>query len=334
MNLSPASNAQQWLGWMGGLADPTRLRLLALLESQELGVAELCIVLQMPQSTVSRHLKLLSDQGWVQHRSQGTAHLYQLCAEGLSASREELWALVRREAAAWPELAQDRLRLKEHLARRGDDSRSFFAGAAARWDDLRAELYGESYAAAAVTALLPASWVVADLACGTGQVSVELARRVRRVIAVDQSAEMLAAARRRAAGLDGLSFHQAELKALPIEGGCCDAALILLALTYLEDPAVALEEAVRILRPGGVLVVADLLRHDREGFRLSMGQRCLGFEPAALETLLAELGLRQTRAYPLPPDVRAKGPALLLATGSTPRAGLGAISDSETINCP
>jgi SAM-dependent methyltransferase len=315
---APASVSRQpesLLGWMESLADSTRLRLLRLLERHELGVAELCEVLQLPQSTVSRHLKVLADQGWVRSRPHRTTNLYRMDVGEVDAAARRLWALTREQTDDWATVAQDQLRLTRRLAER-QPSQGFFAGAAGRWDRLREELYGKTFTQEAFLGLLPPDWVVADLGCGTGQVTAALAPHVRRVLAVDQSAAMLKAARRRLAAFDNVELRQGTLEALPLDAGAGDGALLLLALTYVEDPPQAIGEAARILRPGGRLVVADLLRHDREEFRREMGQLRLGFDVKEMETLLRAAGLEDVRIRPLTPDPEAKGPALLLATAT------------------
>jgi len=182
----------QLLGWMSSLSDPTRLRLLHLLEFHELGVAELCEVLQLPQSTVSRHLKVLTDQGWTRHRREGTAHMYRTCAEELESAAGTLWELARRQVEQWATLKQDRVRLMRCLRKRERDPKAFFADAARRWDEMRAELYGQGCTVAALLAMLPAGWTVADLGCGTGWALSYLSPYVGRVIGVDQSPQMLA----------------------------------------------------------------------------------------------------------------------------------------------
>ncbi len=298
------------LGWMGSLADPTRLRLLRLLERNELQVQELCDVLQLPQSSVSRHLKVLADQGWVGSRPQATTRLYRMAETDAAARR--LWLLAKEQMNGWATAAQDQLRLARRLAEREPAAQAFFAGAAGQWDRLRRELYGDAFTQAALLALLPAEWTVADLGCGTGHAAVALAPFVRRVVGVDQSAAMLKAARKRAAGLENLDWRQGSLESLPLEDEGVDAALLVLALTYVTTPAAALAEASRILRPGGRLVVLDLLRHDREEFRRQMGQRCLGFETGALEVLARQAGFASAAARTLAPEPKAKGPALLL----------------------
>src|SRR4051812_2814080 len=175
------------LGWMESLADATRLRLLRLLERHELGVAELCDVLQLPQSTVSRHLKVLADQGWARGRRQGTNHLYRTILDELDAGARRLWLLAREQTDAWPAVKQDRLRLERLLRQKQDDGQAFFAGAAGEWDRLRGELYGRAFTDAALLALLPAGYVIADLGCGTGEVIQRVAPYAQRVIGVDNS---------------------------------------------------------------------------------------------------------------------------------------------------
>jgi len=312
---SAARQPEALLSWMESLSDPTRLRLLRLLERHELGVAELCEVLQLPQSTVSRHLKVLGDEGWVRSQADGTARRYRMVAERDGAARR-LWSIAREETAAWATAAQDQLRLSRRLAARRPATEAFFAGAAGQWDRLRREIYGQEFEREALTALLPSSFVVADLGCGTGTVSAALAPHVARVIGVDQSLSMLRAAKKRTAGSRNVELRQGSLEALPLESSAVDGCLMILALAYVAEPLRALREAGRILRPGGRLVVVDLLSHDRDEFRRQMGQAQMGFEPRALEAVLGDAGFLGSRARPLPPEVGAKGPALVLATGS------------------
>lgn len=318
MNISESPDAL--LARLGSLADPARLRLLALLERQELGVGELAGILQLPQSSVSRHLKVLAEQGWVVSRQERTANLYSMANGELRKSARALWELARSEMAGWPALEHDALRLERRLAERSRGAGSFYAGVAERWEELRAELYGRRFTEAAIAALVPRDWTVADLACGAGDVAVRLAPRVAKVIGVDASPEMLKTARRRARGLENVELHEADLVALPLAEEAVDAALLVLGLTHVEDPAAALVEMTRILRPGGRAVVVDLLRHDRDEFRREMGQLRNGFAIDELSGLLSDSGLYEVDCSPLPPEAEAKGPALLLATGSKPRA--------------
>lgn len=316
---TPARTPAPFLARFEALAEPARLRLLALLGERELSVSDLAEVLQLPQSTVSRHLKLLGEQGWVASRSERTANLYRMLDGDLAPAARRLWELAREEMTGWPALEQDRVRLERRLLRR-NGAADFYADVAGEWDRLRGELYGERFTDAALRALLPADWTVADLACGSGSAAALVAPHVARVVAVDRSPEMLAAARRRLGERRNVELRNGELEALPIDDGACDGALLLLALTHVERPALALAEMRRVLRAGGRAVVVDLLAHDRDDFRRRLGQLRNGFEAAELRDLLVAAGFEGVACSTLPPEPAAKGPALLLATGSKPAA--------------
>jgi ubiquinone/menaquinone biosynthesis C-methylase UbiE/DNA-binding transcriptional ArsR family regulator len=303
------------LGWLGGLADASRLRILRVLDRQELGVAELCDILQMPQSTVSRHLKVLADLGWVRARRDGTTHLYRTLLDELDPAARRLWLVAREQIDRWATTTQDQLRLQRLLQRRSS-SQTFFAGAAAQWDNLRGQLYGRHFSTAACLALLDSSMVVADLGCGTGQISAELAPFVARVIGVDNSPAMLKDARRRLADFSNVELIRGEITSIPIDTASCDAALIVLALTYIVDPAAAVVEAARILKAEGKLVIVDLLPHDRDDFRRQMNQNWPGFDLEQVRQWISEAGLKIGAMRPLPPEANVKGPALFMATAA------------------
>ena len=305
------------LGWMEGLADETRLRLLRVLEREELSVQELCGVLRLPQSTVSRHLKTLSGQGWLDSRREGTATFYGL-AGAVDAGARRLWKVARAETDGWASARQDELRLEARLRARREGAEKFFAGAARAWEALRAEVYGQRFEREALLGLLPDGLVVADLGCGAGSLAAALAPHVARVIGVDQSAAMLRAARRRLAGLDNVELHRAGLEALPLPDRGCDAALLVLVLTYVPEVAPVLAEAARVLKPGGRLVVVDLGPHGDEPFARRLGQARLGLAPAELGRAFAAAGLDAPVVRPLPPEPGARGPSLFIATARRP----------------
>lgn len=314
-----AAKPDALLAWMDCLADEARLRLLRLLERHELSVAELCEVVQLPQSTVSRHLKVLSEGGWVKNRSQGTTHLYRTVLDELEPTPRKLWLLAREQTEGWATTAQDELRVQQTLRKRQTDAAEFFAGAAGQWDKLRGELYGNSFSTAALLALLPDELTVADLGCGSGPLIAELAPHVKQVIGVDSSADMLKAARKRLGNRGNVDLRKGDLLNLPIDAGCCDAALLVLALTYVADPAKAIAEAARVLKPGGRLIVVDLLPHDRDDFRRQTGQLAMGFPNEFVDKAMSAAKLQDTTIRPLPPEPQAKGPALFLASGRMPR---------------
>jgi ArsR family transcriptional regulator len=308
-----AANPKPLLGWMGSLADSTRLRLLRLLERHELGVVELCDVVQLPQSTVSRHLKVLTDEGWTRHRSSGTTHLYRMILDELDSPQRKLWLLAREQTDGWQQAAQDRLRLARRLRERHTSSQEFFAGAAGQWDKLRRELYGENFSIAAMLSLLPRDYTVADLGCGSGNVAAMLAPNVKQVIAVDSSAAMLKAAKKRLGELSNVDLRRGELEQLPIDDASCDAAMLLLVLSYVNDVPRVLREASRILKPSGRVVIVDLLPHDRDDFRRQTGQVSLGFSTDAINDALAACRFASATVRPLPLEANVKGPALFLA---------------------
>jgi ubiquinone/menaquinone biosynthesis C-methylase UbiE len=301
---------------LSSLADPTRGRLLLLLDRNELTVGELCAVLQLPQSTVSRHLKTLGDEGWVTSRAEGTSRQYRMTSP-LDAPAKRLWQLVRDQTAESTLAHSDANRLRATLAERKLKSQEFFSGAASQWDALRAELFGRRADVGTLLGLLDDDWTVGDLGCGTGQLSEALAPFVRRVVAVDSSRAMLAAARKRLDGLPNVELRQGELEALPIRAHELDGALLFLVLHYTVDPSRVLTEARRALKPGGRLLVVDMMPHDRDEYRQQMGHLWQGFDGSQMKDWLAAAGFEGARYTPLSPDPAAKGPSLFAATART-----------------
>ncbi|HEU4699131.1 MAG TPA: metalloregulator ArsR/SmtB family transcription factor [Gemmatimonadales bacterium] len=306
----------QILARLSALADATRSRLLLVLDRHELTVGELCRVLQLPQSTVSRHLKTLADEGWVVARAEGTSRQYSLAP--LDAGARRLWQVVREQAAETRAAAHDRERLRGVLAERRLRSQEFFSSTAGQWDALRAELFGERADLLALLALLDERWTVGDLGCGTGQVAAAVAPFVARVIAVDGSRQMLQAARRRLADTPNVELRQGELEALPLEAASLDVALLFLVLHYAVEPARVLAEARRVLRPGGRLLVCDMMPHPHEEWRQQRGHVWQGFAAEQLGPWLAEAGFVEARYRPLPADPQAKGPVLFVASARRP----------------
>jgi ubiquinone/menaquinone biosynthesis C-methylase UbiE/DNA-binding transcriptional ArsR family regulator len=309
------ARAPEILDHLAALADATRSRSLLLLQGHELTVSELCSIMQLPQSTVSRHLKALSDAGWITARSEGPSNLYAMSRDDLDAAAQRLWLLVREQVAASPAAGQDQRRLQAALAARRTKSQEFFSSSAGQWDKLRDELFGDRFHLLALAAFAHANWVVGDLGCGTGQVSAALAPFVSHVVAVDGSAAMLQAARKRLHGLGNVELRRGELEALPIDAGTLDAATLMLVLHHVSEPEGALAESARVLKRGGRAIVVDMLPHDRDSYRQQMGHVWLGFDEDHVGRLLTGAGFGDLRVVALTPDARAKGPALFVATG-------------------
>lgn len=296
------------------LADATRSRMLVVLERHELTVGELCTVLQLPQSTVSRHLKTLSEAEWVSSRRDGTSRYYTLAIDERDEHGRRLWALLRDQVRATRGADQDARRLQTVLRTRQTKSQQFFETAAAQWDRLRQDLYGRASHLQAVPALLDPQWTLGDLGCGTGELSASLAPFVARIIAVDRSGEMLEAAERRLRELPNVQVRKGDLESLPLDDAAIDAATLVLVLHHLPDPAAAIRETARVLKPGGRLLITDMLPHDREEYRQQMGHVWLGFSEDQVRRFCASAGFKGVRIVALPPDREAKGPALFVAS--------------------
>jgi ubiquinone/menaquinone biosynthesis C-methylase UbiE/DNA-binding transcriptional ArsR family regulator len=295
---------------LGTLADATRSRILLLLEGTELTVGELCTVLQLPQSTVSRHLKILSDEGWVASRDAGASRFYTLVPTRLDRFAKKLWLVVRDQVSSGPAAQQDARRRESVLNARRGEMRSFFSTAAGNWDQLRSTLIGSRTDLLATLDLLDEEWTVGDLGCGAGHLSEALAPAVRRVIAVDESGAMLNAARRRLASLDNVDIRSGSVEALPLEDSELDAALLFMVLQFVLEPVTALTEVRRVLKPSARVVIVDLTPHDHDEYSLKMGHVWQGFPEEQIRSWVAESGLELVRYRVLPADPKAKGPAL------------------------
>jgi len=298
------------------LADATRNRLLLLLEQHELTVGELCSALHLPQSTASRHLKVLADDGWVNSRADGASRFYRMAAQDLDPAAHRLWQVVREQLAGTPAAARDAERLRGVLAQRRAGADAFFATAAGQWDRLRSELFGARTELLPLAGLLDPSWLVADLGCGTGHFTQFVAPFVTQVIAVDDSPAMLEAARARVGAASNVDVRRGGLEALPVESGVVDLACLMLVLPYVAEPAPVIAEAARCLRPGGRLLVTDLMPHEYDEYRQTMGHQRLGVSEDELLDWMHTAGLGNARYLPLPLAPDAKGPRLFTAAAS------------------
>lgn len=296
------------------LGDLARLRIMRLLDREELSVGELAAALQLPQSTVSRHLKLLHEGGWITKRAAGTASMYRVGEQSLDPQMRDLWKLARTQMGSTPVLDQDEARLAEVLAGRRIDSKSFFGQIGGEWDALRRELFGESFTAEALLMLVHHDWIVADLGCGTGNASEQLAPLVKKVIAIDREPAMLDAATKRLRNFNNVEFRKGELTQLPLRDGEVDVALTFLVLIHIESPGDALREMARVIKPGGHALIVDLIPHNRESYLHTMGHRHLGFDEKQVKSWAKSAGFNEVRYRKLRPAINSKGPGLFVAT--------------------
>ena len=302
-------------GRLTELADATRCRLLLALEAHELTVGELCTALALPQSTVSRHLRILSDEAWVESRAEGATRWYRM-APTLDHEARALWALVREPVLTTLAAQQDHARVESVLTARRSRSEAFISSAAAEWDARVASLFGARADLGAALALLDPSLVVGDLGCGTGSLSLSLSRHVAHVHAIDGSPAMLDAARQRLQGQSNISVSHGSLEALPLGDASLDVAVLMLVLHHVAEPSRVLKEARRVLRAGGRLLIADMCAHEREEYRTQMGHVWLGFDERSLRGWLSKAGFRAMRYVALPVDPAAVGPPLFTLVAS------------------
>jgi ArsR family transcriptional regulator len=275
------------------LSDPTRLRIIALLERDELSVAELQEITRLGQSRISTHVGLLADCGLVTARRDGKRTFYKLNADA-DASGRDFIQLGIRGARELPEHAPDQINLKRILARRKEQAQVYFNQVAGRFDRVYGP--GRSWQAFGhlLLRILP-PLVVADLGAGEGLLAELLARRCKKVIAVDNSERIVAfgAAKARKNGLKNLEFRQGDLQNPPVEPNSVDLVILSQALHHADDPAQALRGAHKILRIGGQLLVLDLLKHSFDKAHELYGDRWAGFAESDLHRWLEGAGFKK-----------------------------------------
>ena len=293
------------------MADATRRSLVQLVARCELSVGELVHCLGLPQSTVSRHLKVLRDASLIHDRREGLTVLYAAPSPG-SNGDERAYGLHSRilEWVAEQELPGllDR-RLKGVLEDRKRESTGFFERIGHRWDQMRIEAFGGSFHIEAMLSLLPADWCVADIGTGTGYALPLLAGMFKKVIAVDSVPKMidLARARCRDQGIGNVTFRHGDLSSVPIRNEQVDLALAVLVLHHVPDPKRAIGELFRIVKPGGRMLIVEQRTHRLEVFHERMHDRWWGFEPGDPERDVAAAGFTTVRCNGLTTAAPARG---------------------------
>jgi ubiquinone/menaquinone biosynthesis C-methylase UbiE len=273
------------------LADPLRLRVLAAVSEEELTVGEVQEVVSSVQSSVSRNLAILREAGFVQDRKEGTS-VYFSARTNMPEPARELFKSLQSRLAEIPEVKRDQARLEECRRRRLQRSESYFESVAGDWERIRKSYFDDRVTALSIEKLLPRDLTLADVGCGTGSLTFELARFARKVIGVDLSKEMLRRARAVAKErrLDNVEFRQGDALNLPLRTQSVDAAFCVMVLHFLPDPGRAVAGLCRIARPGGSVILVDLVQHKQEWMREQMAHQWLGFDKPTIARWFRQAG--------------------------------------------
>jgi ArsR family transcriptional regulator len=297
------------------VADPNRLRILLLLRGEELFVAELQEILTMGQSTISTHLSQLKQAGLVEDRRTGKSNLYRLGP--LDGSPLE--AILKRAKKEIPEAASDQTVMRRVLRKRQDKMRSFFDSVAGRLG--KDYVPGKSWksVAEALLRLMP-PMVIADLGAGEGAFALLLAQRAKKVIAVDTSAKMIEVGREQALrhGVENVEYRLGDMEELPIDSAAVDLVFFSQSLHHALHPERAVEEAARILVPGGRIVILDLMKHRFEEARELYADEWLGFSETELESMLEKAAFTAIQTSVVHKDPEPPQFQTLLAVANKP----------------
>lgn len=276
------------------LADDVRLRLIRALMTAELSVAELVHVLGLPQSTVSRHLKPLRDCALVETRREGTSVYYR---KGPALRDSNLEQMLDRELPRLTTAREDAQAVRKVLEQRRQRSHEFFEKMAGKYGELTQPGGGWSALAAGMAAGF-AGLDVVDMGAGEGDLVLLLARFAGSVTAVDQSKAMLKEVRSRAeaAGLGSVvRVCESDMESLPLADASVDTVFLSQALHHAAQPEVVVREAARILRPGGRVILLDLVKHDQDWVREQWADQWLGFEEQEVRGWMTDAGLRDVK---------------------------------------
>jgi len=276
------------------LADPTRLRILAAVAEDELTVGEIRQVVDSAQSAVSRNLAILREAGFVRDRREGTNVYFALRRDMVEPARQ-LFDSAAARFVDLPKVEEDQRRLGRCRQRRAQQSRGYFESIAGDWERIRKSYFDDRLSSLALEKLVPSGLVLADVGCGTGSLTIELARFARKVVAIDLSQEMIRRARLVAKDREirNVEFRRADAEKLPLARRSVDAAFCVMVLHFLENPAQAVRELCRVTRPGGSVILLDLVPHQQEWMRQEMAHRWLGFDQSLVKEWFRAAGCAQ-----------------------------------------
>lgn len=276
------------------LSDETRLRILRILAEHELSVNEIVDILDVTQSRVSRHLTTLRSVGFLASRREGTWVYYRKPSQRtMKPEILQVWNLVLRWDARDNQHIKDQKKLQQVLQRKAESSLEFYGEHAQRWDHIRSSLCGEYVTIQAMESLIPNTLTVADIGTGTGELLLPLARIVHQVIGIDPSNEMMNQAQSKAdqEGIRNIEFRTGKMEDLPMQDQEVDATFAGLSLHHSSDPALALREMNRVVKPNGTVTIIDFQSHHEEWMRDELAHTWLGFSQDDLEQWYTGAGL-------------------------------------------
>jgi len=305
-------NSTLLLDSLSALNDCARLRILRILSQHELSVGEVADVVQLPQSTVSRHLKLLLEAGFASRRTIGTIGLYRTASEMLPEAAS-LWDIAIANSNDLPGASEDVERLVSVLAQRHADSRTFFKTMGSDWEALRLDLFGLRFTSVALLSLLDSSLRVVDIGCGIGNAASVIAPYVHHVIGVDRETSMLEQAKQRPDLATNIEFIEGDAVNLPLDDQSHDVALFCLVLHHIESTQDAIQEASRVVIDGGRILIIDMQQHSRDDYKHTMGHIHQGFSEVSIEEFARNTGCTLQHYHRLQPDIDARGPSLFAA---------------------
>jgi SAM-dependent methyltransferase len=289
------------------LSDITRVRLLRVLGEEECMVTELISVLKIPQSTISRHLKILLNQGWISKREDKSSNWYRCKKEQLKEPYQSLLKLVQTDQN--PIYQQDIRRLQSMIALRKNNCSYFFKENANLWSNIRKELFGDSFLLPTLLSIIPSDLCIVDLGCGNGDALLALGPTGAKLIGIDVTVEMLNIAKERTKHYNNIELREGSLTELPLQTSEADTMFCMLVLHHIKDIEKVFIEIHRCLKKNGSLIVLDMVSHEHSEF-FKMGHQHLGFS----RQLFEEQSLFSLETYQqLPKSDRALGPQLFIA---------------------